>query len=91
MFRGHPARWLVHDRLQTHAIENIAIKIHPRRDFLERNSLRGQPKDRALGHVDNLLAAAPCIFPAEGDLIDLVHELAHLPMALDRQPPVAAN
>ena len=76
-------------RLEIHAGENVADDVDARRDLDELEPVGPQREHAALGHVEHVLPPLSGISAAEGDMLDVRHELAVFGLLADDEPAVA--
>ena len=83
-------RWIAGDqRLEIHAGENVADDVDARRDLDELEPVGPQREHAALGHVEHVLSAPAGVSAAEGDMLDVRHELAVFGLLVDDEPALA--
>jgi len=86
----HQLRLVRDQRAEIHLGQNVPFKINAGRNLDQFEPLLGQPEHAALRDIEHRFAAAARDLTREGDVLDRVHELAHLAVAHDLQRAVAA-
>src|ERR1700756_2318219 len=65
----------VHTQLEIGERKYIALEIHSRRDFANRQSIVHEVDDAPFSDVADLLTSPPCHLAAERDMLDRRHQL----------------
>ena len=74
---------------EIHLRQNILLEIYSGSDFCQGHSFRAKLEYRALGNIEDFLAAGPAIVPAKGDMFDLVDHFVNFSFLGDFQAAVA--